>query len=161
MKSDKNRKFRVITADLGPARALSNQNLESWKLAWIKLWYRWWFWQKEFAIIWPNSKLSSIMWSVWFPIILVMICVVLPPAGEGYCCIQKIFVETVSTTIYNYCFQTKLWDLRLLPHQTWYLSSDWTSGFRNLMVGSGTFPISDRKIINNYRLYLCQFWPRW
>ena len=30
-------------------------------------------------------------------IILVMICVVLPPAGEEHCCIQKVSVKTVST----------------------------------------------------------------
>ena len=33
-------------------------------------------------------------------IILVMIWVVLPSAGEEYCCIHKVFVETVSTAIW-------------------------------------------------------------
>ena len=55
-KSWKSTKRSTIIADLSPTRALPNQNLRSWGLAWIKLWCRWKFWRKDFAILWSNLK---------------------------------------------------------------------------------------------------------
>ena len=76
-------------------------------------------------------------------IILVMIRVVLPPAGEDYCCMQKASVETVSTAISMYSkgfvetvptAKSKPQELRFGVDQTMIQMKVLTKGFGDPMV---------------------------
>ena len=56
---------------------------------------------KDFATPWSILNLLSIERSLWPQIILVMIWVVLPPAGEEYCCIQKVLLKPYLQLVEN------------------------------------------------------------